>query len=59
MQESGTDGILTYDNLFDVETLPGTLAVLGGGPIGCEIAQAYSRLGCKVTIVARTIMPKG
>eukprot|EP00959_Pyramimonas_sp_CCMP1952_P467815 9492221-Pyramimonas_sp.AAC.1 len=50
--------ILTYDNLFDNEKLPANLGVLGGGPIGSEIAQAYQRLGSQVTIFAREIMPK-
>uniref|UniRef100_A0A7S0RZW0 FAD/NAD(P)-binding domain-containing protein n=1 Tax=Pyramimonas obovata TaxID=1411642 RepID=A0A7S0RZW0_9CHLO len=50
--------ILTYDNLFDNTKLPERLGVLGGGPIGSEIAQAYQRLGSQVIIFAREIMPK-
>ncbi len=46
-----TTGYLTNENIFDLETLPGSLAVLGGGPIGMELAQAFSRLGVKVTII--------
>lgn len=42
---------LTNENVFDLETLPGSMAVLGGGPIGVELSQAFSRLGVKVTIV--------
>lgn len=42
---------LTNENLFDLETLPKSLAVLGGGPIGVEISQALARLGVKVSIV--------
>ncbi|GAC1598292.1 MAG: FAD-dependent oxidoreductase [Acidimicrobiales bacterium] len=49
----GLDGVdyLTNDNVFDLESCPQTLAVLGGGAIGCELAQAFSHLGAKVTIV--------
>jgi len=44
-------GALTSDTLFELESAPRRLVVLGGGPIGCEIGQAMSRLGCEVTIV--------
>lgn len=43
--------ILTSDNIWDLRTLPKRLAVLGGGPIGCELAQCFARLGSEVTIV--------
>ncbi len=42
---------LTNENVFDLDALPGRLVVLGGGPIGCELAQAFRRLGSQVTIV--------
>lgn len=42
---------LTNENIFDLETLPNSMAILGGGPIGVEIAQALSRLGVEVSIV--------
>ena len=42
---------LTNDTVFDLERLPGRLLVLGGGPIGCELGQAFSRLGSRVTLV--------
>lgn len=42
---------LTSDNLWSISKLPENLVVLGGGPIGCEMAQAFSRLGSNVTIV--------
>lgn len=41
----------TSDNLWSLETLPQKLVVLGGGPIGCELTQAFSRLGSNVTLV--------
>lgn len=40
---------LTSDNLWDVRELPRRLLVLGGGPIGCELTQAFARLGSQVT----------
>ncbi len=42
---------LTSDTLWELKTLPKRLVVLGGGPIGCELAQAFSRLGSQVTQV--------
>jgi len=44
---------LTSDNIWDIRTLPENLVVLGAGPIGCELAQGFSRLGSKVTLVQR------
>ncbi|MGM0618849.1 MAG: dihydrolipoyl dehydrogenase family protein, partial [Actinomycetota bacterium] len=44
-------GPLTTETVWDLEALPRRLAVLGGGPIGCELGQAFARLGAKVTIV--------
>ncbi|MGB5148413.1 MAG: FAD-dependent oxidoreductase, partial [Porticoccaceae bacterium] len=44
-------GYLTSDNLWELRELPPRLVVLGGGPIGCELAQAFARLGSKVTQV--------
>lgn len=42
---------LTNESVFDLDAAPPSLAVLGGGAIGCELAQAFSRLGVKVTVV--------
>ena len=42
---------LTSDNVWDLTSLPRRLVVLGGGPIGCEIGQAFARLGAHVTII--------
>ena len=42
---------LTSDTLWDLRVLPKRLLVLGGGPIGCELAQAFARFGANVTIV--------
>lgn len=44
-------GYLTSETVFSLDTLPKRLAVIGGGPIGCELAQSFSRLGSDVTIV--------
>ncbi|MEO6317930.1 MAG: FAD-dependent oxidoreductase, partial [Acidimicrobiales bacterium] len=43
--------ILTNENVFDLRSRPVSLAVLGGGPIGCELAQAMARLGTTVSII--------
>ena len=42
---------LTNEDMFSLPDLPRSMIVLGGGPVGVEMAQAYSRLGSKVTIV--------
>ena len=44
-------GHLTSESLWDLRKLPERLVVLGGGPIGCELAQAFARFGSKVTQV--------
>ncbi|MGM0951501.1 MAG: FAD-dependent oxidoreductase [Pseudomonadota bacterium] len=44
---------LTSDNLWQLQEQPGRLLVLGGGPIGSELAHAFARLGSKVTQVER------
>lgn len=49
---------ITYEDVFSLERLPERLCVLGGGPIGAELAQAFSRLGSSVTMFARALMPK-
>ena len=44
-------GFLTNDTVFELTELPKRLLVIGGGPIGCELAQAFQRFGSDVTIV--------
>ena len=44
---------LTNETVFNLTERPRSLVVLGGGPIGCELAQAMQRLGCQVTLVDR------
>lgn len=46
-------GYLTNEDVFDLQNLPRRLAVIGGGPIGVELAQAFRRLGSAVTIIQR------
>ena len=41
----------TSETLWDIEALPARLVILGGGPIGCEMAQAFALLGSRVTVV--------
>jgi pyruvate/2-oxoglutarate dehydrogenase complex dihydrolipoamide dehydrogenase (E3) component len=54
----GLDAIpyLTYRDIFDNDRLPEHLLVVGGGPLGCEIAQAYRRLGAAVTLIAPSLL---
>ncbi len=43
--------VLTSENVWNLRQRPGRLVVLGGGPIGCELAQTFARLGSQVTQV--------
>ncbi len=47
----GTVSPLTSDTLWDLRELPSRLVILGGGPVGCELSQAFARLGARVTLV--------
>ncbi|MBN1958345.1 MAG: FAD-dependent oxidoreductase [Desulfuromonadales bacterium] len=51
---------LTSDNLWELRALPQKLVILGGGPIGCEMTQAFARLGSEVTQIEMgpRIMPR-
>ena len=51
----GLDGVefLNSNNLWQLQELPKNLVVLGGGPIGLEMAQSFQRLGSQVTVVER------
>lgn len=44
---------LTNESLFSLEKIPESMIILGGGAIACEMAQAFSRLGCRITMVQR------
>ena len=57
LRESGT---LTNETALELPELPGSLIILGGGPIGIEFAQAFSRLGATVTIIEKSggILPR-
>jgi pyruvate/2-oxoglutarate dehydrogenase complex dihydrolipoamide dehydrogenase (E3) component len=46
-------GFLTNETVFSLTERPNRLAVIGGGPIGCELAQAFRRLGCEVVLFHR------
>jgi pyruvate/2-oxoglutarate dehydrogenase complex dihydrolipoamide dehydrogenase (E3) component len=49
---------ITYEQLFENDALPKSLTIVGGGPIGMEMAQAYQRLGAQVTVVSNHVLPK-
>ncbi len=44
-------GFITNETVFSLTELPRRLAIIGGGPIGCELAQAFARLGSEVTLL--------
>ncbi len=46
-------GFVTNTTLFDLDHVPASLAVIGGGYIGCEMGQALARLGARVTLIDR------
>ena len=57
----GLDQYFTYETIWDqLTTIPKQFIVLGGGPIGCELAQAMARFGSNVTIIttSSTILPQ-
>lgn len=47
-------GFLTNETIFSLTELPQRIAVIGGGPIGCELAQCFQRLGAQVSILERS-----
>lgn len=49
---------LTNETIFNLEEIPAKMIFIGGGPIGCELSQALSRLGSDVTIVERKILAR-
>ncbi len=53
-------GFLTNETIFSLNTLPRRLLVVGGGPNGCELAQAFSRFGSRVTLLEAepSILPR-
>src|SRR5258708_26643728 len=48
----------TYLDIFDRDELPQSMIIIGGGPIGVEMAQAYQRLGVQITVFAERLLPK-
>ncbi len=44
-------GYFTNETIFSLQECPSRLAITGGGPIGCELAQALQRLGAQVTLI--------
>ena len=57
---SGLDQVpySTYETIFENRRLPQSLIVIGAGPIGAEVSQAYQRLGCQVTLIGERLLPK-
>lgn len=48
---SVAERVLTHESVFEIDSLPETMAVLGAGPLGLELAQAFARLGVRVTLL--------
>jgi pyruvate/2-oxoglutarate dehydrogenase complex dihydrolipoamide dehydrogenase (E3) component len=53
-------GFITSEEVFQLKTLPETLIVLGGGPVGLELGQSFARFGSEVTVVEmdKRLLPK-
>jgi len=53
-------GFATNESVFSMTALPSRLAVIGAGPIGCELAQAFARFGSRVTLIGNheQILPR-
>ncbi|WP_026535209.1 dihydrolipoyl dehydrogenase family protein [Arthrobacter sp. H14] len=50
---------VTSETIWELEEAPARLLVVGGGPVACELAQAFARFGSKVTVLARSqMLPK-
>lgn len=51
---------LTHETLFSLTELPGRFGIIGAGPIGCEMAQSFARLGSEVVLIEAThgILPR-
>ncbi len=59
IQGLGGVGFLTNETIWDLVDLPAHLVIIGGGPIGCELAQAHRRLGSEVTLLeARSLLAR-
>ncbi len=52
-------GYLTNESVFNLTELPRRVAVVGAGPIGCELAQAFARFGAEVLLIGKqpTLLP--
>ena len=51
-------GFLTNETVFSLTALPRSLLIIGAGPIGCELAQAFARLGSEVTMAGLELLPR-
>lgn len=51
-------GFVTYEQIFSLDALPRRLVVMGAGPIGLEMAQAFRRLGSQVCVVSDAVLPR-
>lgn len=49
---------ITYEQVFDLDKLPEQLLIIGAGPVGIELAQAFQRLGAAVTVIGKQVLPR-
>lgn len=53
------EATVTSDTIWELDALPARLAIVGGGPVACELGQAFARLGSEVTMIVRSgVLPK-
>ncbi|WP_426997010.1 dihydrolipoyl dehydrogenase family protein [Pseudarthrobacter sp. N5] len=51
--------VVTSETVWDLEEIPARLVIIGGGPVACELGQAFARLGSQVSVLARSqMLPK-
>ena len=49
----------TNETIFNIKKIPESLVIVGGGPIGVELASAFNRLGTAVTVIEKTRLQTG
>lgn len=50
-------GYMTHVEALRMESLPGSIVIIGAGPVGCEFAQIFARFGCRVSVISSSSLP--